>query len=118
MWETQARKYPDRSSISLCGLTKKCGKTGLTREIPTNGCRVSFTIYRPNWTREKLLGPVMTDDANRFVDSAKEQWAALVRLAILTPANNRKQAAATLASASGVGKSNLERKLIAIHEAL
>jgi len=60
----------------------------------------------------------MTDDANKFVDSAKDQWGALVRLAILTPANNRKQAAAVLASASGVGKSNLQRKLEAIHLAL
>ena len=60
----------------------------------------------------------MTDDANKFVDSAKEQWASLVKLAITTPANNRRQAAAVLASASGVGKSNLQRKLEAIHLAL
>ena len=60
----------------------------------------------------------MPNDANKFVDSAKEQWRALVELAILTPANHRRQQAATLASASGVGKSNLERKFEAIHEAL
>jgi hypothetical protein len=60
----------------------------------------------------------VTDDANKFVDSAKDQWGALVRLAILTPANNRKQTAYTLASASKVGKTNLENKLKAIHLAL
>jgi hypothetical protein len=58
------------------------------------------------------------DDANQFVESSKTQWRAIVNFAVVTPKNDRRQAAATLAAASGVGKSNLQRKFEAIHFAL
>jgi hypothetical protein len=60
----------------------------------------------------------VSDDANKFINSARGQWESLVQIAVTTPANRRKETAVVLANASFVGKSNLERKLEAIHLAL
>jgi len=60
----------------------------------------------------------MTEDsANQFLTSARKQWAELVKIGVRTPPRHLQNAATILASGAGVGKSNLYRKLVAIHTA-
>lgn len=56
--------------------------------------------------------------ASKFVDQSRNQWANLVKVARKTPVHARSQTAQSLSLASGVGKSNLLRKLEAIHAAM
>jgi len=53
-----------------------------------------------------------------FVSNSRSQWAALVGLARKVSPAGRDDLARTLATAAGVGKSTLARKLRAIHEAM
>ena len=56
--------------------------------------------------------------ATRFVSQTKGQWAELVRTARKTLPRDRESTARALAEASGIGKSNLVRKIEAIHAAM
>jgi AcrR family transcriptional regulator len=56
--------------------------------------------------------------ANAFVSNAKAQWKELVCVARGAKPQDRKTTARALAEAAGVGKSTLERKLLALHLAM
>lgn len=53
-----------------------------------------------------------------FVTSSRSQWTTLVKLARKVSAAGRDNLASTLATAAGVGRSTLRRKLEAIHMAM
>ena len=56
----------------------------------------------------------LKESADRFVANSRYQWAELVRVAMRTHPKALEMTARSLAEASGVGKSNLLRKLEAI----